>query len=145
MPTHTRTSVCSFPGPDSIFWCHLTSIRNLIVEIRRSYDRLISTMGFPILVRQHLHMKSGPECYDCDMDAVSKLYHLYIFIQSGMLSTALYDDVLSLTGSVCKLIYSLWVIQGICSTSERRCNKYNAVPYWMSPYPGRCCSHESLP
>ena len=30
------------------------------MEIRRSYDRLISTMGFPILVRWHLYIKSGP-------------------------------------------------------------------------------------
>ena len=28
------------------------------MEIRRSYDRLISTMGFHILVRQHLYIKS---------------------------------------------------------------------------------------
>ena len=40
--------------------CHLTSIENPIVEIRRSYDRLISTMGFPILVRWHLYTESGP-------------------------------------------------------------------------------------
>ena len=32
------------------------------MEIRRSYDRLISTMGFPILVRWHLYIESGP-CY----------------------------------------------------------------------------------
>ena len=38
-------------GPDSIWRLCLTSIGNPIVEIRRSYDRLISTMGFPILVR----------------------------------------------------------------------------------------------
>ena len=38
---------------DSIYRCHLTSIGNLIVEIRRSCDRLISTMGFPMLVRRH--------------------------------------------------------------------------------------------
>ena len=30
------------------------------MEIRRSYDRLISTMGFPIPVRQHLYIESGP-------------------------------------------------------------------------------------
>ena len=30
------------------------------MEIRRSYDRLISTMGFPILVRRHLYIESGP-------------------------------------------------------------------------------------
>ena len=30
------------------------------MEIRRSYDRLISTMGFPILVRRYLYIESGP-------------------------------------------------------------------------------------
>ena len=30
------------------------------MEIRRSYDRLISTMGFPILVGRHLYIESGP-------------------------------------------------------------------------------------
>ena len=30
------------------------------MEIRRYYDRLISTMGFPILVRWHLYIESGP-------------------------------------------------------------------------------------
>ena len=30
------------------------------MEIRRSYNRLISTTGFPILVRWHLYTKSGP-------------------------------------------------------------------------------------
>ena len=30
------------------------------MEIRRSYDRLISTTGFPILVRWHLNIESGP-------------------------------------------------------------------------------------
>ena len=49
-------------GPDSIKRCHLTSIGNPIVEIRRSYDRLISTMGFPIPVRRHLYIESGPWC-----------------------------------------------------------------------------------
>ena len=47
-------------GPDSIKRCHLTSIGNPIVEIRRSYDRLISTMEFPIPVRRHLYIESGP-------------------------------------------------------------------------------------
>ena len=47
-------------GPDSILRWHLTSIANPIVEIRRSYDRLISTMGFPILVRWHLYIETGP-------------------------------------------------------------------------------------
>ena len=47
-------------GADSIKRCLLTSIWNPIVEIRRSYDRLISTMGFPIQVRLHLYIESGP-------------------------------------------------------------------------------------
>ena len=47
-------------GPDSILRCRLTGIGNPIVEIRRSYDRLISTMGFPIPVRRHLYIELGP-------------------------------------------------------------------------------------
>ena len=34
------------------------------MEIRRSYDRLISTMGFPILARRHLYIESGPSWPD---------------------------------------------------------------------------------
>ena len=37
---------------------------NSIVEIRRSYDRLTSTVGFPILVR-HLYIESGPRALSC--------------------------------------------------------------------------------
>ena len=40
--------------------CRLTSIGNPVVEIRRSSDRLISTMGFPILVRWYLYIESAP-------------------------------------------------------------------------------------
>ena len=47
-------------GAESIWRCHFTSKRNPIVEIRRSYDHLISTMGFPILVRWHLYIESWP-------------------------------------------------------------------------------------
>ena len=39
---------------------NLTSIGNSIVEIRRSYDCLISTVGFPILLRWHLYTEPGP-------------------------------------------------------------------------------------
>ena len=47
-------------SPDSIQRWYLTSISNPIVEIRWSYDHLISTMGFPMLVRRHLYIESGP-------------------------------------------------------------------------------------
>ena len=43
-----------FPFDDVVM-----SIGNPTVEIRRSYDRLISTMRFPILVRWHLYIESG--------------------------------------------------------------------------------------
>ena len=52
-----------YQGPDSIQRCHLTSIGNPIVEIRQSYDRLISTLGFPILVRWYLFIESGPRIH----------------------------------------------------------------------------------
>ena len=48
-----------FPG----FWFNIKmsySIGNPIVEIRQCYYSLISTMGFPILVRWHLYIESGP-------------------------------------------------------------------------------------
>ena len=39
------------------------------MEIRRSYDRLISTMGFPILVRCHLYIDSEPcVCFVNNLD-----------------------------------------------------------------------------
>ena len=49
-----------WPGSWFNIKCHLTSVGNPIVEIRRSSDRLIFTMGFPILVRRHLYIESGP-------------------------------------------------------------------------------------
>ena len=33
------------------------------MEIRRSYDGVISTTGFPILVRRHLYIESGPRSF----------------------------------------------------------------------------------
>ena len=58
--TEDLIPIGSFQGVGSVQICHLTSTGNLIVEIRRSYDRLISTMGLPILVRWHIHIESGP-------------------------------------------------------------------------------------
>ena len=48
------------PGADSIWRCRLISIGIPIVEIRRPYDHLISTMGIPIPGRWHLYIESGP-------------------------------------------------------------------------------------
>ena len=51
------SSLC--PGSWFNIKIHLTSMGIPIVEIRRSYDRLISTKGFPILIRWHLYFESG--------------------------------------------------------------------------------------
>ena len=51
-------------GPNSIKRWPLTSIGNPIIDIRRSYDRLIFIMGFPLLVRWHLYIESGPRTLD---------------------------------------------------------------------------------
>ena len=42
-------------GPDSVYIWHLTSTWDSIAQIRS----LISKIGFPTLVRQHLHIESG--------------------------------------------------------------------------------------
>ena len=60
MPYHLCSCAWEYAqGADSIWRCNLTTIGNPTVEIRRSYDHLISTMGFPILVRWHLYIESG--------------------------------------------------------------------------------------
>ena len=60
-------------GADSIKRCHRNSIGNPIVEIRWSYDRLISTIGFPILLRCHLYIESGP-CISASVQQI--IYHV---------------------------------------------------------------------
>ena len=42
------------------------------MEIRRSYDRLISTVGFPILVRWYLYIGSGPWRYSTSVHMVER-------------------------------------------------------------------------
>ena len=51
-------------GPLFNIRCHLTSIGNLIVEIRPSYDYIISTMEFPTMVGWHLYIESGSWTYN---------------------------------------------------------------------------------
>ena len=61
---------------DSVWGWRLAGVGGPIVELRRSYHRLISTMGFPTLVRLRLYIESGPWLYvqlydsppiDCEM------------------------------------------------------------------------------
>ena len=44
---------------DSVHICHLTGRVNSLMEIRRSHDRIIFTMEFPILVKRHLYIELG--------------------------------------------------------------------------------------
>ena len=59
------------------------------MEIRRSYDRFISTMGFPILVRWHLYIESGPCCEDfgenLSHDNRTTLNYIYIICQTSLM------------------------------------------------------------
>ena len=74
-PIHVRHMACSLMyvyKSVRISMCLTPRIRmdlsgNTIVEIRRSYGRLISTMGFPILVRWHLYIESGTWCWKPDI------------------------------------------------------------------------------
>ena len=48
------------------------------MEIRRSYDCLISTMGFPILVRWYLYIESGPRVPSQILRQKYHLLHLHL-------------------------------------------------------------------
>ena len=65
---HLMTSSCLLrlnkQGPESIWRWWFTSIGKPNLEIKRSYDRLVSTMGFPILVRWRLYIESAPSAND---------------------------------------------------------------------------------
>ena len=64
-PSHLNNGISYTGKMTSLYWIGtqipITSHRwpSYSEEIRRSYDRRISTMGFPILVRWHLHIESG--------------------------------------------------------------------------------------
>ena len=64
--------------------------RNPIMEIRQSYDRLISTMGFPILVRRHLYTESGPWWWpgDASSQDIITVAMVLIYISQEYFSTS---------------------------------------------------------
>ena len=58
---------CAYPWylcPDLIYSCYPTRI-GYIMQVRRSCDRLIVTLGFLLLVRRHLDNDSEPCFYVC--------------------------------------------------------------------------------
>ena len=76
-------------GSESIWRCHLASVGNPIVEIKWSYDHLISTMELPILVRQHIYIESGPRLSQWSYESLIStlgfpiLIRQYLYIESG--------------------------------------------------------------
>ena len=51
------------------------------MEIRWSYDHIISTMGFPILVRRHLYIESGPRFFGCTQCMTTAKQQTYLTIE----------------------------------------------------------------
>ena len=72
--------ISTLQGPDSIQRCRLTSKENPIVEIGWSYDHLISTMRFPILVSRHLYTESGPRCWNWNIPGQLGQYHGSLYL-----------------------------------------------------------------
>ena len=74
------------------------------MEIRRSYDRLISTMGFPILVRRHLYIESRSwslvllPWVSSIVEMCSRFCHSF-YVLSHLLPSAAYTSMRQWTGS----------------------------------------------
>ena len=100
------------------------------MEIRLSYDRLISTMGFPILVRQYLYIESGPrvslhrhfhELDNCFTDVGKLLYTLALLYREQFWSHSPHHGFLIANISRFTVLYTfLW--QTRCITLSR--------PFW---------------
>ena len=84
--------------------------------MRRSYDRLISTKGFPILVRWHLYIESGP------------WNHISIYcLKSCDRSLNQWEKLLSNK----RRYYRLSQV----SANDWKCDILIGFSHWMSPYP----------
>ena len=65
-------------------WCHLTSIDFHVVEIRVSYDHLISTMGIPILIWWYFYFESGPGLTPVQFQYGFELFCSWSILVNGM-------------------------------------------------------------
>ena len=76
--------------------CHLTLGKNPIVAIWQSYDRLISTMGFPILVRWH-PFNQGPDVIKVELRSITKISNtqrqIYIILILGATRNSLKSNI----------------------------------------------------
>ena len=83
-PSYLHNGISYTDEMTSLYWI---SIGNPIVEKRRSYDCLISTMGFPILIKWHLYIESGPRCFTSSTTTLlltpENNFRLFIWIQGN--------------------------------------------------------------
>ena len=126
---HLRHFIESHPlqGADSIIRCHLTSIGNPIVEISRSYDCLISTMGFPILIKWHLYIESGPRrSWERTLPLVGTL-HWRDFSWFSLLSLVCAVEIWELISNFSPYFIMALIIY------PYRCHVSNALPWKLTP------------
>ena len=129
------------------------------MEIRRSYDRLISTMGFPILVRWHLYIESGPwvlhfilHCTPNDKSVVticsmiSILFEIIMYNDSNTYSTV-YNEGIDLNRRVPFHQFCVWyedcikrinIVFPVRPITRRRKHFNKSIPYLLLPQLTRC-------
>ena len=71
----------------------------------RSYDCLISTMGFPILVRQHLYIESGPRS-SAAMVLTKLAQNIQVTVPEGWQVTVLWTKWLMFADEISKYIFA---------------------------------------
>ena len=99
------------------------------LQIRRSYDRLISTMVFPIPVRQHLYIESGPRLkHHCDIVcnitcpvivwAMTWPYHMLLNDSKNQIKQKFVSDkyITRNVFAICSWLHSLvfWYLCDLC-------------------------------
>ena len=99
------------------------------MEIRRSSDRLISTKGFPLLIRWHLYIESRPRAHKSFVKWVPGLGHLVMF--TGMQHESVWRRSVLLQSFLLGILLASWplLMQGsyfwMRPSNERR--RYNVT------------------
>ena len=101
------------------------SIGNPTVEIRRSWDRLIPTIGFPILVKWHLYNEPPLQWRHNERDGVSNHRHLGGLLNRLLRRRSKKTSKLCLTG----LCEGTWPVTGEFP-SQRASNAENVFIWW---------------
>ena len=85
------------------------------MEIRRSYDRFISTMGFPILVGWHFYIESVPwssSCFHSFTHALTQTSHTHTKIMSHRCKIAVDTELYWSVRQKTREIWGIWVNLG---------------------------------